>query len=461
VSIVDPGSFRDPSNRVFHRDGRVLRGVRGDAADHWSRLRRSGLLSRLMERGALITTREVPADELPGGEGEAWSLVLEHEGVPFVSYPYEWSFTMLQDAAVLHLEVLAEALADGMTLKDGSAFNIQWMGANPVFIDIGSFEPSSGTPWVGYRQFCQTFLYPLLLQAHRGVSYQPFLRGQVDGLTAQQMRGLLAPRLGLRAGVLKHVVLHDTMQRRFTRGAQATARQLREAGFNDELGAAVTRSLLNLVRQLRPRRRHSQWVDYTRTCTYSDRERAAKVEVLRRAVAGTGERLVLDLGCNDGTYSTVSAQSGAYVIAADADEAVVDRLYASLRYQGRGRILPLVLDLADPSPGIGWRGRERPAFLERARSDVVLCLALLHHLVIGRNVPLVQVVEWLRSFDAKVVVEFVAPDDPMAKRLLANKLSWVHADYRLDVFERELDRWFYVEERLALSTRTLFVVQPR
>lgn len=461
MSIVDPGSFRDPSNRVFHRDGRVLRGVRGDAADHWSRLRRSGLLSRLMDRGALIATREVPAEELPGGDGEPWRLVLEHERVPFISYPYEWSFTMLQDAAVLHLEVLAEALSNGMTLKDGSAFNVQWMGATPVFIDIVSFESSTGTPWAGYRQFCQTFLYPLLLQAHRGVPYQPFLRGQVEGLTAQQMRGLLAPRLGLRAGVLKHIVLHDAMQRRFTRGAQTTARQLREAGFNDELGAAVARSLLNLVRRLRPRRRHSPWVDYTRTCIYSDRERAAKAELVRRAVAGTGDRLVLDLGCNDGTYSKVAAQEGAYVIAADADEAVVDHLFASLRYHGRGRILPLVLDVADPSPGIGWRGRERQAFLERARPDVVLCLALLHHLVIGRNVPLVQVVEWLRSLNARVVIEFVDHDDPMAKRLSANKPAGVHADYRLDLFERELDRWFCVEERVALSRRTLFVVQPR
>ena len=460
-SVLDPGSFRDPSSRVFHKGGRVLRGVRGDAAEHWRKLKRSGLLSRLTQCGAIIGTREVPLEEVPGSWGGPWSLVLEHEQVPFVSYPYEWSFRMLQDAAVLHLELLLEALSEGMTLKDGSAFNIQWIGPTPLFIDIASFEPATGAPWAGYRQFCQTFLYPLLLQACAGLPYQPFLRGQVDGLTPRQMRTLLASHRVLRFGALKHVVLHDALQRRFTGGAQLTADRLKEAGFNDELTAALTRSLLKLVRRLRPRRGHSQWVDYTETCTYTEAERAVKAGLVERALTGIADQLVLDLGCNDGTYSRTAVRAGAYVIAVDSDEAVVDQLYTSIRGERRGRILPLVLDLADPSPGIGWRGRERLAFLDRARPDVVLCLALLHHLVIGRSVPLNEVVDWLRSFDARVVVEFVAPTDPMATRLLANKPPGIHADYRIEVFERELDRRFRIRDRAPLSTRTLFVAEPK
>ncbi|MGH2687994.1 MAG: methyltransferase [Actinomycetota bacterium] len=461
LAVADPGSFRDPSSRVFHVQGRVLRGVKGDAVADWARLEDSGLLSRLVERGAVVATWEIPAHELPPSDAGPWTVVLEHKRVPFVSYPYEWSFRMLQDAAALHLEILIEALAGGMTLKDGSAFNVQWAGGSPVFVDVVSFERSTGQPWAGYRQFCQTFLYPLLLQAHRGIPFQPFLRGHVDGLTAPQMRGLLAPWFGIRAGVFKHVVLHDAMQARFTGDAQTTARRLQEAGFSDELASAVARSLLKLVLRLRPSRRRSPWIDYTATCSYGDSELATKAEVVERAFSGVRARLVFDLGCNDGTYARIAAASGAYVVAVDSDEAVIDRLYTSLREEDRPRVLPLVLDLADPNPGLGWRGQERRAFFDRGRPDVVLCLALLHHLVIGRSVPLDHVVEWLRSFDARVVVEFVSPDDPMAERLLANKAPGIHADYGLEGFERALGERFRVQERAALGTRTIFTADPR
>jgi SAM-dependent methyltransferase len=461
VPIEDPGSFRDPSNRVFHADGRVLRGVKGSAARDWRRLENSNFFSRLTERGAVVATREVSTKELPDRGADRWSLVLEHERVRYLSYPYEWSFAMLQDAAVLHLELLIEALSDGMTLKDGSAFNVQWVGAAPIFLDVLSFEASTGMPWAGYRQFCQTFLYPLLLQAHRGVPFQPFLRGHVDGLTSSQMRRLLGPLQILRAGVLKHVILHDAMQRRFSSNAQATSRQLQEAGFRDALAASVARSLLKLVRKLRRRDGDSDWVDYERTCTYTEGDRAVKAEFVSRAVSGADSQLVLDLGCNNGTYSRIAAEAGAYVIAVDGDEAVIDSLYASLRREGRATILPLVIDVADPSPGLGWRGRERLAFLDRARPDMVLCLALIHHLSIGRNIPLVQVVDWLRSLDARLVVEFVAPTDPMVEQLLANKPPGVHDDYRVAVFEREIGRRFHVRERAALASRDLLVVDPR
>ncbi|MDQ4145539.1 MAG: methyltransferase [Actinomycetota bacterium] len=465
-SLADPASFRDPSTRVFHNGGRILRTLRGQAADDWSRLASSELLRRLIDRGALIPTREVRTGELAAGdrpvaEGDAWSLLLEHERVPFVSYPYEWSFSMLQDAAALHLEVLLEALSEGMTLKDGSAFNVQWMGTAPVFIDVGSFEPTKGAPWAGYRQFCQTFLYPLFLQSYSGVPYQPFLRGQVEGFTPAQMRRLIAARLWFRAGVFKHVVLHDALQRRFPNDAQATVSRLRDAGFNDQLTARMAKSLLRLVRRLGSRRRPSHWLDYARTCTYTDAERAAKAEVVRRGLVGPAGRVVLDLGCNDGTYSRMAAEAGAFVIAVDSDEEVVDNLYKAVRREGRGRILPLVVDVADPSPGIGWRGRERLGFFERTSPDVVLCLALIHHLVIGRNIPLVQVVDWLRSLDARVVVEFVDRDDHMAKRLLANKPAGIHDDYRIELFERELGRCFRIRERAPLHTRTLFTADPK
>ncbi|MDO3704863.1 class I SAM-dependent methyltransferase [Micromonospora sp. C28SCA-DRY-2] len=460
----EPGSFRDPANRVFHAGDDVLRGLDARAAEEWRTLAGTEFFAALLAAGKVCGTEPADPALLPAGAG--WTAALRHERIPFVSHPYEWSFSMLRDAALLHLEILRTALPAGFTTKDGSAYNLQWRGVEPVFIDVGSFTPArDGEPWAGYRQFCQTLLYPLLLGAHLGLDFQPWLRARVDGLDADQMRRLFGGARRLRPGVLTHVHLHGAMQSRHADTSTADTRdRLRAAGYSRELGLATVRGLEKLVRRLDPPGTASHWSAYQRTCGYSAGDRAAKEAFVAGALAATPHaRLVLDLGANDGRYARLAARHAEYVVAVEQDPAVVDELYRALRAEGERRVLPLVMDLADPSPGGGWRSVERAGFADRAAADVVLALAVVHHLAIGRNVPLPEVVDFLAGLcapGARIVVEFVHPDDPMARRLLANKPDGLFPDYRRDAFERLLGARGRIERRLELpsGTRTLYAV---
>lgn len=460
---AEPSSFRDPANQVFYADGRVLRGLDARAAEEWRTLEDTGLAARLGERG-LVATHALDDTEARALDTSAqWVLVLEHERVPFVSYPYEWPFSMLRDAAALQLDLLAIALDAGVTMKDGYAFNVQWQGVRPVFVDVGSFEATSGGPWSGYRQFCQTFLYPLMLQAYRDVAFQPLLRGSLEGIDPEQMRRLLSFRDRFRRGVWKNVHLHEALSRRFS--AQATQdveREARSSGFSTELTEAMAKKLAKLVERLRWKRARSTWSDYREICSYSDADTEAKGRFVARAVRSAQRSLVYDLGCNEGTFARIAAEAATTVVAVDSDPLVIDHLYRSLRAEGVDNVLPLVVDLTDPSPGLGWRNRERAPFEHRGAPDLVLALALVHHLAIGANVPVAEVATWLRAFQAEAVVEIPHRDDPMVQRLLANKPPHVHLDYTLEAFERELSARFDVVERADLpgGTRTLLHLTP-
>ena len=456
----EPGSFRDPDGRVVYGEGgRVLRALGRDGATAWEELADSDLLRHLTDQGRVVGTRI--ASDLDA-ETLGCAAILEHDRVPFVSYPFEWTFEMLRDAAVLHLEIVLEALSEGMTTKDGTAYNVQWRGSSPLFIDLCSFTRSSGGPWQGYRQFCETFLNPLLLQAYRGVDFHPWLRGRLHGIPTTQMRRLLSGRDLLRKGVLTHVVLHELFQRRSAEGAQAAGAVLKNAGFDLGVTRTVVAELLRLVERLNWRPRPSPWSAYPEERPYSAEDLHHKADFVREAVRAAVPRLVWDLGCNDGAFSRVAAAHADYVVAMDGDHAIVERLYRSLRAGGGSNILPLVADVTDPSPAVGWRGKERRTLHDRGGPDVVLCLALVHHLAITANIPLDEILSWLRSLGGRVVIEFVERSDPMVQRLLANK-AIEHAEYSRATFEALLARRFAVARRLPLpsGTRTLYDAAPK
>ena len=390
--------------------------------------------------------------------------LLRHDRIPFVSYPYEWPFEMLRDAALLELDLLEEALGEGVVIKDGSPYNVQWRGASPVFVDVGSFEAlRPGEPWAGYRQFCMLFLYPLLLQAYKGVACQPWLRGSLDGISPAECRNVLSTRDLLRRGVLTHVVLHARLERRHADRRRDVRAELRAAGFRSELIRANVRRLRRLITRLERRKTSSEWSGYRDTGPYSEADTERKDAFVRAATAKRRLSLVWDLGCNDGRYSRLAAADADYVVALDAEEPLVGSLYAELAREQARTILPLVVDLADPSPGLGWRGAERKSLSERGRPELTLCLALVHHLAITRNIPLDEVVRWLRELDSALVVEFAARDDPMVQRLLAAKRAGMHADYDRGRFEGLLSELFAVErsEELPSRRRSLYFATPR
>ena len=468
---AEPGSFRDPESRVaIGDDGAVYRLLSEHGLADWRQLADSELWARRVADGSLIATEEAPqalrsdafAGLLPAGVPAA---ALRHERVPFVSYPYEWTFSMLKDAALLQLDCELEALDEGMTLKDASPYNVQWRGSEPVFIDVGSFERlREDEPWIGYRQFCMLNLYPLMLQAYKGVAFQRFLRGSLEGITPTECARLLSGFDRLRRGVLVHVHLHARLERRYSRASGREVKgELRRARFQPELIRSNVKRLRRLVSALDWRPGKTTWSEYRQTSTYTDSDAELKEAFVRRAAARRERSLTWDLGCNDGAYSRIAAQHSETVLGIDSDHGTAEVLYRTLREQRQKRILPLVVDLADPSPGLGWRGVERTTLERRGAPDLVLCLAFIHHVTIGNNVPVREFVRWLADIGAEIVIEFPGRDDPMVDRLLAGKREGSNPDYERGHFERCLGEAFEIADTVDLpsGTRTLYSAAPR
>lgn len=456
----ESGSFRDRQNQVVHQGDDVYRFIDSHALADWNQLKSTAFFGQMIEERKLIDTSRINETEglfLSSYDTE-WAGALKHERVSFISYPYEWSFGMLKDAASLSLEILQHALDERMILKDASAFNVQWFGARPLFIDIPSIQSHEpGEPWSGYRQFCEMFLAPLMLQAYKDVGFHSWLRGSVDGIPVEEFARLISVRDLARAGVLKHIYLQSKLQSGYADADDDVRTELRTSGFNSEMIKTNVRGLVHLVDELEWNRSRSQWSNYTATHSYAEDDLHRKHDFVRRASIHHHRKLVWDLGSNTGTFSRIAAESADYVIAMDADHLAVERLYQLLKLDGPGNILPLVSNVVDPSPAIGWRLQERKTLEQRGKPDLTLCLALIHHIVIGANVPMESFIDWLADLGSDLVIEFVTRDDPMVQKLLRNKED-IYWDYDLAYFEQCLSKAFSVEERdeLAHGNRILY-----
>ncbi|HEY1275635.1 MAG TPA: class I SAM-dependent methyltransferase [Thermoleophilaceae bacterium] len=458
---LEPGSFRDPESRVFYADERVYRALSADGLKDFEALEQSGLLG---DDRIVATERAQNGAALRGLLVHEPAGVLQHERIPFVSYPYEWTFSMLKDAALVQLDLLLAALDKDLVLKDSTPYNVQFRGARPVFVDVGSFERlREGEPWIGYRQFCMLYLYPLMLQALKGVDFHPWLRGSIDGITPAQMRGVLSFRDRFRKGVFTNVFLHAKLEQRYADRGGEVKQEVKRAGFKKELLVANVRKMRKVVGRLEWSPPEGVWTAYGERNSYTDDDARRKDDFVREVATSRSWDLVWDIGCNNGRYSRIAAEGAGTVVAVDADQGPVELLYRDLRTEGNEQILPLTMNLADPSPGLGWRGLERRPLAERGRPDLVLALALVHHVAISANVPVKEFVDWLASLGSALVIEFPTREDPMVQKLLAPKRDGLHPDYELEYFERVLGEAFEVErsERLESGTRVLYFARPK
>ena len=369
VSLV-PGSFRDPSGFCFLRDGLLYRQVNRVHAEHYDRFMRGGLYDALVDEGLLVTHEQVGIDQAAAPDAHA---VLLPERVPFVSYPYEWCPGQLRDAALATLRIQQLALDHGMTLRDASAYNIQFHRGRPVLIDTLSFEVlREGEPWTAYRQFCEHFLAPLALVCYRDVRLAQLARIHVDGVALDLAAKLLPARTKARPGLGVHIHQHARSQRRHA--AAAVSREGLKGGFSLRAFRGLVENLASAVRALDWQPQRSAWVDYYDSDSYSREAMAHKREVVDATVRAAAPRTVWDLGANTGEFSLLAARAGATVVALESDPSSVEAAYRHVVEHGVEQVLPLVMDLTNPSPGLGWAHTERQSLAERGPADLVLAL---------------------------------------------------------------------------------------
>jgi hypothetical protein len=456
-------SWRDPAGFVYRRDDALLRQIQPSWVDEWRAFAASPLAKRLVDGGRLVRWEDAPLGE---AFDDTAAAVIRPEVVPFISYPYEWTFGQLRDAALLTLDIQAAAIAADWTLKDASAYNVAFRGVTPVLIDHLSFQrlpPES--PWVAYQQFCEHFLAPLALMARRDVRLGRMLRDRLDGIPLDLAAALLPGRTRLRLGLGAHIHLHARSQRSHA----GDARKPTEVRLSRSRLSALVESLRGTVEGLRWEPSGTEWADYADKghLSYEGGTPDAKEVIVRgllEQVGGGPGRTCWDLGANTGRFSAIAAALGYRVLSFDIDPAAAERHHRALRAAGRTDTTPLVMDLADPSPGLGWAGRERASLVDRANADVILALALVHHLGIGRNVPLAMVMDLFADLAPQAIVEWVPRGDPMVDVLLASRED-VFSDYTTEGFEAALRPAYEVRSRTPIpgSPRVLYhlVRRPR
>lgn len=427
-------SFRDPAGQVFQVRDRILRRVSERGAMDYEFVRDSGLLQKLVSEQRLVGAEEISRLEFGFDETSA-KYLLEHPRLNFISYPYEWCFSALQAAALLQLDLLDEALAYDVTLSDASAFNIQFQGASPIFIDTLSFQRyQDGDYWKAHRQFCEQFLNPLLLSARKGIAFNAWFRGSLEGIRSEDLNRLLSWHQKLDWRVLTHVVLPVRFQASAHQMTEKRADRIKERRLPRSSFEHMIRSLRKWIASLKPIEVGSKtWRDYATDNSYDQAATEEKANFTRQFAVAAKPALLWDIGCNRGTFTEIALEAGAVsAIGFDTDLGAVEAAFARASRSGL-HFLPLLMDVADPTPSQGWLNRERKSLESRAAADGLLALAIVHHLCIGRNIPLSEVVTWLIGLAPQGVIEFVEKEDPMVRFMLQMRLD-IFDDYRRDAF---------------------------
>lgn len=456
-------SFRDPSGFVYRHEGRFHRQISRPFADAWRTASESGFFEAAMAAGELVRHESVALDAARE-DGHPITddaiAVIRPDALPFISHPYEWSFSQLKDAALLTLSLQKRALDHGLWLKDASAYNVQFVDDRPIFIDTLSFEPyPAGEPWVAYQQFCRHFLAPLALIAHVHVDLSKLLRVHIDGVPLDLASRALPFRTRFKPGLLIHLHMHArtlaTHADRPESAGSARARGISEAGLR-----GLVDSLESLVEKLDWKPTGTEWGDYYDATNYTDESMGRKAEVVTSFIERVDPKQVWDLGANTGRFSRLASQRGIFTVAADIDPAAVETNYREIRNSGERHLLPLVFDLTNPSPALGWDLSERESLPERGPVDLVLALALVHHLAIGNNVPLDRVARFMAGLARNLVIEFVPKSDSQVERLLATRAD-VFPDYTSEGFEAAFAAHFELVEAVPIegSERTVYLFE--
>jgi hypothetical protein len=453
-------SFRDPSGFLFTREKVLYRQVNKVYREHYDQLMGSGLYARLVEAGLLVPHEEVGLEP----EEPAYAYrVIKPQPLHFISYPYEWCFSQLKDAALATLAIQKMALDDGMVLKDATAYNLQFYQGRPILIDTLSFEIyDEGEPWVAYRQFCQHFLAPLALMAYTDVRLSQLLCVYIDGIPLDLASHLLPGRSRYNLGLATHIHLHAAAQKRYADKLMEPKQATRRMGKISFLG--LIDSLESTTRKLNWKPAGTEWGDYYRASAshYSPAAFEQKKQLLGQLLERIHPATVWDLGANTGEFSRLVTALGVMTISFDIDPAAVEQNYRLMKENKETSMLPLLMDFTNPSPSLGWHNRERQSLLERAPADALLALALVHHLAISNNVPLPMLADYLHDMGHWLVIEWVPKEDSQVQKLLSSRQD-IFTGYHQPGFEAAFGEYFTIHERLPIqdSPRLIYLMEGK
>ena len=451
-----PSSFRDPSGFLFYGDGSIYRQVNISYQENYGHLMHSGLYETLVNAQLLIPHEEV---DIEGEKPDKTHKIIKPELIPFISYPYEWCFSQLKNAALTTLEIQKRAFDFGMSLKDCSAYNIQFRKGKPVLIDTLSFEKYPlGQPWIAYRQFCQHFLAPLALMSYKDIRLNQLFRIYIDGVPLDLASSLLPFGTYLRFSLLSHLHLHAKSQNHFAdKTINTSGREVTSLSF---LG--LIDNLESTIKKMKWRDQSSEWANYYEDTNYSPEALQRKRQIVAEFLNKINPRSVWDLGANDGMFSRIASDRGIQAISFDIDPVAVEKNYLQCIKNDETNILPLLLDLTNPSPGIGWENQERMSLTDRGPADAVFALALIHHLAISNNLPLRNTANFFKKICNWLVIEFIPKSDSNVRRLLTTRED-IFPGYTRQVFESEFRKYFKIENSVKIkdSERILYLMKKR
>ncbi len=450
------GSFRDPSGQLFYQNGVLLRSIAYCYKEEYDVFINSGLYTSLVDTKLLIPHEDVT--DSVHHTGRAYKIV-QPKIIPFISYSYEWCFSQLQQAALTTLAIQKQALLFGMSLKDASAYNVQFLDGRPIFIDTLSFERyKEGKPWTAYRQFCQHFLAPLALMHYTDIRLNQLLRIYIDGIPADLAASLLPATTWLRFSLLTHIHLHAGSQKHFgnksIRKIRGNVSRLAMNGIIDNLESTV--------RKLKWKPEKTVWADYYAQTNYSDEAHEHKKRIVSEFLDQVRPAAVWDFGANTGTFSRLAVIRGIETVSFDMDPAAVEKNYLECLEQKETHILPLLLDLSNPSPGTGWENRERMSLMERGPVEMAFALALVHHLAIHNNLPFHKIASFFSSVCTFLVIEFVPKTDSQVQRMLDARED-IFTDYTREAFEKTFALFFDIKNSAPIkgSDRILYLMEKR
>ena len=446
---------------MFEHDGVLFRQINRSYREHYDLLMHSGLYQKLVASGFLIEHEET---DLSVSDSQQGYKIIRPTQLEFISYPYEWSFSQLQDAALLTLDIQIMALEHGMSLKDASAYNIQFHQGRPLMIDTLSFERyEQGRPWAAYRQFCQHFLAPLALMAKKDVRLSKLLLAHIDGLPLDLASTLLPRSTWFRPGLAVHLHVHARTQKAYSETDPAQAQKKTKTRPVSKTGLiGIINGLRKTVTNLHCALTGTEWGDYYSFTNYSQSAFDRKEQLIIQYLDMVQPGRVWDLGANTGVFSRVASEKGIPTVSFDIDPVAVDLNYRQMRDQKEHNLLPLLLDLTNPSPGLGWANKERDSLLQRGPVDCVLALALIHHLAIANNVPLRNVAAFLSRLCTSLIIEFVPKEDSQVQRLLASRED-IFAQYDWEHFEQAFSVFFRIRHKESIqdSKRALYLMEKK